>query len=242
MGSVLEYLAVALVSMGGAFVQRTSGFGLGIFVMLFFPYLMPSHAAAAAVSSILSCGTSAFNAVTNRKYLRLKLALPMMISAALVIPVAVYFAAYAPAPVMKIMLGCVLILFSLYFLFLGGKVRFRPTTVNGLISGTLGGALGGLFSTGGPPAVLYLVHATEDKQIYFATIQTYFLLTNLYSTVFRAINGVIDRNVIFFALVGAVGALLGNFLGGAVFRRLNERKLKLVIYIGMIISGILMLL
>ncbi|MBO5221314.1 MAG: sulfite exporter TauE/SafE family protein [Clostridia bacterium] len=238
---VLKFVAVAFVSMGGAFVQRTSGFGFGIFVMLFFPYLMPSHASAAAVSSFLSCGTSTYNAVTNRKHLRLKLVFPMLISAALVIPFAVYFSAYASARVMKIMLGCVLILFSLYFLFLGGKVRLRPTMVNGLISGTLGGALSGLFSTGGPPAVLYLVHATEDKQIYFATIQTYFLLTNLYSTVFRVINGVIDRNVIFFALVGAVGAILGNFLGSAVFRRLNERKLKLVIYIGMIISGILML-
>jgi uncharacterized membrane protein YfcA len=165
-----------------------------------------------------------------------------MISAAIVIPAAVYFSAYAPTRILKILLGSVLILFSLYFLFLGDRVRLRPSVANGLIFGALGGALGGLFSTGGPPAVLYLVHATDKKQVYFATIQTYFLITGIYATVIRLFSGVIDGQVLLFVLFGSVGSALGNFLGGKIFRRLNEKKLRFIIYIGMIVSGILMLL
>lgn len=43
--------AIVFIGIGGGFVQRVSGFGLGIFVMMFLPHLLPSHTAAAAISS-----------------------------------------------------------------------------------------------------------------------------------------------------------------------------------------------
>ena len=48
MNELLRCLLIILVSVGGGFVQRVSGFGLGIFVMLFFPYLLPGYAMGAA--------------------------------------------------------------------------------------------------------------------------------------------------------------------------------------------------
>jgi uncharacterized membrane protein YfcA len=68
--STLDYtklLLIALVGFGGGFVQRVSGFGLGIFVMLFLPYLTPEIAMAATISCLFSCGTSTYNAV---KYIK----------------------------------------------------------------------------------------------------------------------------------------------------------------------------
>ena len=47
-------LLMICICVGGGFVQRVSGFGFGIFVMLFLPYLMPSHTAAAAISCLFS--------------------------------------------------------------------------------------------------------------------------------------------------------------------------------------------
>ena len=38
-----------------------------------------------------------------------------------------------------------------------------------------------------------------------------------------------------------VGCLLGDFIGKKVFDKLNAKKLKMIIYIGMIISGALMI-
>jgi uncharacterized membrane protein YfcA len=51
----LHFLYVILVGFGAAFVQRVSGFGLGIFTMMFLPHFMPSHTAAATISCIFSC-------------------------------------------------------------------------------------------------------------------------------------------------------------------------------------------
>jgi uncharacterized membrane protein YfcA len=108
--------------------------------------------------------------------------------------------------------------------------------------GALGGTLNGLFSTGGPPIVLYLSSALSDNLAYFATIQFYFCFTNLYAIVTRAINGIITVEILIYAVIGLVGCMIGDFIGKFVFNKLNANALKYIIYIGMIISGVVILL
>ena len=242
MDNWLLILLLILVTVGGGFVQRVSGFGLGIFVMLFFPYLLPSYAMGAAVSCLLSVIGSGYNAVRYRKDIHVKTVLPLICAAAVTIPIAVHFSSSAPEALMKRLLGIVLIVLSVYFLFFSGKVRIRPTVGNGVIAGALGGTLNGLFSTGGPPVVLYMVHAAEDKAVYFASIQFYFALTNAYSSIARLVNGIITWEVMGWFAVCTIGWGIGNAIGVRVFERLDGDKLKKVIYIGMIVSGILMIL
>ena len=242
MEELLPYLLIALVCLGGSFVQRVSGFGFGIFVMLFFPYLLASSPAAAAVSSILSGIISLYNAIRQRKHLQIRLVVPMLCAALITIPIAISFSKYAPEAVMKPLLGIVLIGLSIYFLFFSTRIHIRPTAVNSFIAGALGGTLGGLFSTGGPPTVLFLLHATNDKLVYFATIQAYFAMTNVYSTGVRILNGIITRETLISVAVGMIGCLSGNRIGSWAFDKLDGEKLKKIIYIGMIISGVLMIL
>ena len=165
----------------------------------------------------------------------------MACAALLSITVAVYFASVVSADIFQILIGSALVGLSIFFLFFSQKIKMKPTIANGLLAGALGGTLGGLFSTGGPPAVLYLTNATPDKYIYFATIQFYFCITNLYATSVRAINGMVTLDVLLYAAVGMIGCLTGDFLGRKVFDRLDSQKIKRIIYIGMIISGIAML-
>ncbi len=241
MNRILRSILIVLVGAGGGFVQRVSGFGLGIFVMLFFPYLMPGYAMGAAVSGMMSVVGSGYNAARYRKHIQIKVVLPLLCAAAVTIPVAVYFSATAPETLMKRLLGLVLILLSIYFLFFSKRISIRPTVGNGILAGALGGTLNGLFSTGGPPVVLYLVHAAKDNLVYFATIQFYFAVTNAYSAVMRLLSGIITWEAMGYLAVSLVGWVLGDTLGSAVFSRLNGDALKRIIYIGMIVSGVLML-
>ena len=236
----LYCVLLVFVGMGAGFVQRVSGFGLGIFAMLFMPHFMPTHTASASISSIFSCVTSGFNSIKYRKTIRYKISLPMICASLLTIPVAVYFSSVVSAGIFKILLGVVLIILSLYFLFFNDKIKIRPTMVNGILSGTLSGVLSGLFSTGGPPAVLYLSKATENNISYFATIQFFFFVTNVYATVMRAINGNIDFVILIYSAIGLIGCMAGDFLGSKVFDKLDSKKLKKIIYIGMIVSGIVL--
>jgi len=239
--NLLHVAFLILIGIGAGFVQRVSGFGLGIFAMLFMPYFMPT-ASATAISSLFSCGTSGYNAIKYRKNINFKIVIPLICAALITIPIAVEVAAYVPKDVFKIILGVVLILLSIYFIFFNRKIAIKPTIFNGVLAGAVGGTLSGLFSTGGPPIVLYLTHATDDKNLYFATIQFYFFFSNIYATVSRIFKGIIDWNVCIYAVLGFAGCMLGDFIGKFFFDKLNPEKFKLVIYIGMIISGLIMVL
>lgn len=230
-----------LIGAGGAFVQRVSGFGLGIFSMLFLPHVMPTHTAAASISSLFTCTSSTYNTIKYHKEVPYKTVLPMLITALITIPVAVYFSGQVSPRLFQILLGSVLIVLSIYFLFFNSKIHFKPTTAKGIIAGATGGILSGLFSTGGPPVVLYMTHATNDNLKYFAGIQFYFCVTNIYSTIMRAINGFLSLELLVYTLIGSVGCFVGDLIGKLVFDKLDGKKLKMVIYIGMIVSGITML-
>ena len=233
----IEITLLVLIGFGAGFVQRVSGFGMGIFAMLFLPHFMPTHTAAAAISSLFACATSAYNSVRYRKRIGYKIALPMICAALISIPIAVHFSAVVPGKLFQILLGTVLVLLSLYFLFFNKNIRVKPTILNGIFAGALGGTLGGLFSTGGPPAVLYLNSATSDTMTYFATIQFYFCFTNLYATATRALNGIINIEILIYAVIGVVGCMIGDRIGKMVFDQLDSDRLKRIIYIGMLISG-----
>lgn len=228
-----------LIGFGAAFVQRVSGFGLGIFAMIFLPHLMPTSAAA-AVTSLFSSVTTTYNCVRHGKSISFKTALTMVSASLVCIPIAVYFSASVSGKVFEAVFGAVLIALSVYFIFFNKRIKMKSNCLNGIISGALGGTLQGLFSTGGPPAVLYLSSAVADNITYFATIQFYFCFTNIYATAARVLNGIITAEVLTYAAVAALGGLIGNGIGALVFNRLDSDKLKIVIYIGMILSGILM--
>ena len=233
-------IVFALTAIGG-FIQRVTGFGFGIFVMLFFPYIMTTHTSATAVSTLVSCIVSLFNIVIYRKNIPYKKIVPLILSALITIPIAVRFSVIVSGMFFKTTLGIALIVLSIYFLFFNNRIRVKPSVKNGLIAGGTGGVLSGLFSTGGPPVVLYLINAFEDNAVYFASTQFYFGLTGVYSTIVRFFNGIITLEVVIFSVIGLVGSLFGNLIGKKVFNKLNPQRLRQVIYLGMIISGVIMI-
>jgi len=239
---LLQIIALILVGACAAFIQRVSGFGMGIFAMLFLPYLFSDAVIAAAVVGAWSCFTCSCNTIKYRRHIKPKLIFPMAGAALITIPLAILGASMVPKQTMMLLLGIVLILLSLYFLLFSKRIHLKASVGTGLMVGALGGTLSGLFSTGGPPAVLYLSSVVEEKDTYFANIQFYFAITNLYAFFVRILNGILTGTVLVYTLIGLAGALLGDCLGVLVFRKLNANRIKQIIYFGMIISGILMIL
>lgn len=236
-----QITALVLIGMGAGFVQRVSGFGLGIFAMMFLPYFLPTHTAAATISTLFSCVTSTYNAVRYRKDAQYKTAIPMICATLIFIPIAVRFSSIVSANIFEIILGAVLIVLSIYFLFFNNHIKMKPTIANGFLAGAIGGTLNGLFSTGGPPAVLYLTNAIENNAQYFATIQFYFFFTNIYAMIMRAANGFVNLDILIYAVIGIAGCMIGDFFGKFLFDKLNPNTLRVIIYIAMIISGITMI-
>lgn len=239
---VLDIILLLLVGAGACFVQRVSGFGLAIFAMLFLPYFLPTPVAAASVSNLISCATSSYNSIYYRKNISLKVVMPLIIAVLVTVPFAVYLSNRISAKSFHVVLGIVQILLSIYFIFFGKKMKFKPTITKGILCGIGSGILNGLFSTGGPPAVIYVDNVSADKNEYFACIQFFFAVSNIYALIFRILNGLITIQLLGYALVAAVGCFFGNYIGKKVFNRLDGKTIKTIIYIAMFISGIIMIL
>ncbi|MBO5868050.1 MAG: sulfite exporter TauE/SafE family protein [Oscillospiraceae bacterium] len=240
--SAFLIIMLILVSAGAAFVARVSGFGSGIFAMLFLPYLFGDTITAAAVSGLWSAVTAIANAIKYRKSVQFKLIWPIIIPAMILLTLSLQLSMNVPTGAMMVVLGIVLILLSLYFLFFSHRIQLKASIPVSITVGSVGGILSGLFSTGGPPIVLYLSSILNDKILYFATIQCYFAITDIYGIINRVLSGIITWKVLLFAAIGWIGSYIGNQLGTLVFDRLDGAKIKKIIYIGMIISGILMIL
>ncbi len=236
----MEILIFLLATFVGNTIQTVSGFGFGIFVMTIFPHILP-QATCATLSGLLSMLGSVTLAIKLRKKAKWR---------TIAIPIAAYFVfsylaislgTELPNALLKRCLGVVLIALSLYFLFFSAKIKFKPTPTAGLIAGALGGILGGLFSTGGPPIVLYLLNTGDDNDTYIANTQSYFAVTNLYSAAVRAAKGLITTQVLGYWAIGIVAVFAGLFVGRALFRRIDAGLLKKIVYCYMAVSGVVML-
>ncbi|MBQ8839350.1 MAG: hypothetical protein IJ005_08540, partial [Bacteroidales bacterium] len=69
-------ISIFLLACGASFVQRSTGFGFGIFIMTSLPFLMPSYGEATALSGLLALTTSIAIVARFRKYITLKRLLP----------------------------------------------------------------------------------------------------------------------------------------------------------------------
>ena len=230
-----------LVYFLATFVQRVCGFGMGIVAIVILPYLIGSHTTTAAYTNMLSAISSVWIAWRFRESARFRLIVPILAGSFLATFMTVRLSRGASFDVLEKILGVVLVLLSVYFLFFKGKISIRPCFKNGFLTGACGGVLNGLFSTGGPPVVLYLLGTTEGHTAYLATIQAYFAFNNTYAVCIRLLNGQITAGIMPGFFGGLLGMALGVFFGGKLEKVIPEEMFLKLIYILMAFSGVTML-
>ena len=103
-------LYIILLAAGASFVQRTTGFGFGIFIMTALPFLMPSYAEAVTLSGILSLTSSTVVMLKYLKYVSWKRILPILASFLVMSALAVFMLERIEGRTMRIILGLILIL------------------------------------------------------------------------------------------------------------------------------------
>ncbi len=238
----MSFFYLFLSCLGGAFVQRVSGFGFGIFAMTLLPYALPTYGEATTLSSMLASVTSSIIVVRLYKLIVWKKLIPILLTFLVVSYFSIIFVASASDGFLKKILGAILILVSIYFFFFSSKVKLKSTLFVQIVMGVISGIMGGLFSMQGPPAVLYFLACTEKKEEYLVLAQTYFVMGNIMMTLFRVQNGFVTYSVIEAWCYGLIAVLLGTWIGSLVFHQISASLLHRIIYVYMAISGVIAML
>ena len=234
---MLTNVGIAAIALGASLLQSVSGFGFGIVFMALTPLFIP-YTTSVGISTILS-GT--LNLVILKRCWRdidwKQLWLPVLFCLC-GSSIGTFMMATAPSPIYKRRLGEVLIILAFWLSFFSDRVRIRKTTQNAGIAGVVSGLCGGLFSVNGPPMVLYFISVIEEKKTYLATLQAYFIINNIYLLIIRSASGLMPEGIGLSALFGLGGLLIGSFIGGKIFNKIDGKKLKKIVYIVMVVSGL----
>ena len=215
-------LYIILLAAGASFIQRTIGFGFGIFIMTALPFLMPSYAEAVTLSGLLSLTSATVVMLQYIKYVTWKRFLPIVGAFIIFSTAAILMLDNIEGPMMRTILGCMLIFLSLYFSF--------------------SGVMGGLFGMQGPPVVLYLIVSEPSKNHYMGMIQTYAVVTNVTMLAVRIYNGYVTPAVGSAYLYGLAGLAIGVIAGNWAFKRIPSRLFTYLVYTYIGISGAVILL
>ncbi|WP_297242646.1 sulfite exporter TauE/SafE family protein [uncultured Prevotella sp.] len=231
-------IEIFLLSIGASFVQRTTGFGFGIFIMTMLPAIMSSHGEATTLSGILAMTTSLIIVIQKYRFIVWRRLLPILLTFIVVSIGAIFVLKRMEYSILNMLLGITLVVVSIYFSFFSKRIKVKTTLPVQITAGTLSGLMGGFFGMQGPPAVLYFVNSEKDKEHYLAVTQTYFLVGNIMMTIARAYNGFFTTAVSMGYIYGITGVVIGNLIGAWVFRHITGSLLKYIIYAYIGISGL----
>ena len=106
-------IAIFLLSIGASFVQRTTGFGFGIFIMTMLPYFMPTYGEATTLSGILAITTSAVIVWRLRRFVTWQRMWPILLSFIVVSTMAIFVLTRIEDHILKQILGVALIVISI---------------------------------------------------------------------------------------------------------------------------------
>lgn len=232
-------LFVLILTIIASFIQRVTGFGFGIFVMMFFPFFLPSYGESVMLSGLLAGTTAFLITISNMHYVRWRMMGIIVLFNVIASFLAIEYMSSLSNETLKRCLGVVLILIALYFLWGKNKSNklFLSRWAQGII-GTISGIMGGMFAMPGPPVVLYCISSIDNKREYVVTLQAFSVIFNIFYTLFRAKVGFYSESTLLWWGAGLIGLMIGTSLGSRCSERISNQRLKQIVYIMMILSGI----
>ena len=234
---IYQLALLALTVLCASYIQSVTGFGFGIFAMMFLPHLL-AYTEANVLSSMLSAFTSLAIVFTMYKKISPKNLIFPLIGNVFATYAAVNFIKSQDNKLLMLLLGSALVSLSVYFFFFSGKIKIKPTWYVGLIAGVLSGIMGVMFSMGGPPVVIYFVQSEKETDNYLATISAYFVLSSVITISTKAAAGFITANVWVGFVIGFIGMLAGSFVGKLTRSKMKAQMIKRAVYAFMALSGV----
>lgn len=185
--------------------------------------------------------TNIILAFKERKNIQWRLCLPLAVLVILGNIPGILFLKNADTTLVKQIFGIIIILIGIEMLFREFRPqKMEPSKILLILIGLLSGILCGLYGIG---ALLgaYISRVTDDISSFKANICIIFLIENSFRIVSYLLSGIITLETVKQALWLFPVMLLGLALGIYSGRFLNEKKIKVLVIILLIFSGLLLI-
>lgn len=239
METIIIYLL--LVSFVATLIRSTFGFGESLVAVPLFSIFMPISIAV-PLSVLLSVLIALVVVIQDHQQIHLNSAKWLIIFAVPGIPVGLLILIYGNEFWVKIGLGLLIILYSLYAMF--GKNSFRLENDSKwwlFICGFLSGILGGAYGVNGPPLVLYGNLRNWNAAAFRATLQGYFLPASFIGLMGYLFKGLITPQIWKYFMISLPAIIPAIFLGRYFNHRLKPEAFFKYVYAGLLMIGVFLI-
>jgi len=245
MDSGLDFNIFTLVFLTGTFlaalVTGVGGFAFGIVAAAVWLYILTPLQTAILITG-LGLVVQGYSVWKLRHALQWTKIAPLLLGAAFGVPIGVFALAHTNPQYLRIGVGVVLVLFSLYGL-------LRPTikpikagaTAGDVGAGFLNGVLGGATGLAGIIAIIWCQLRGWAKDEQRAVFQPLGVATFAMSAAWLGGQGSISREVIWLFVIALPVLLAGTWLGLKFYGWLDEAQFRKLVFILLFASGAVLL-
>ena len=232
------FFLVLAVLFFSTLIRSTFGFGNALIAMPLLVLLIGVKGASPLVA-LVGLVISSLMLVQEWRALQWKETIYLLAASLPGIPIGLALLTSVPESLVRSILGLVLIGFGLYNL-LGIKLPNLPSRWLALPFGFLAGILGGAYNTNGPPIIIYAVFRDWTKDQFRASLQGFFLVSNLLIIAGHGLSGLWTKEIAFQFLASIPLVGLAVYIGGKISSRLSQEIFNKVIYYFLVLMGVLM--
>jgi uncharacterized protein len=237
----LQLLDLILFNVGtfaAALVTGIAGFAFGIVAAAVWLHFLPP---AQAASLIIAYGliVQAVAVWKLRRSLQWRRLAPFLVSGAIGVPLGVELVRWLPAPGLRLAIGALLVIFSLYNLF---RPQLAPVTGAGRLAdaavGVVNGVIGGATGLAGIAMVVWSGLRGWSPPEQRATFQPVGVAVFLMAGGWLGATGMIGGDTIRLFLLGLPALAVGTWVGLKLFGQLDEAKFRRVVLVLLLLSGV----
>jgi uncharacterized membrane protein YfcA len=233
---------VVLVIFLATLVRSTFGFGEALIAVPLLAFRIPV-AVAAPLAVLVSVVVAAVIVAQDWRKIEFRSATWLVVSALFGIPFGLLLLTRVDDQIVKLLLGAIIVGFSMYSLLAKAKLHLEQDHPFGLLAaGFCSGILGGAYGMNAPPLAIYGSLRRWSPQHFRATMQGYFLVASLAGLIGYAAIGLWVREVNHYFLWSLPPVLAAIVIGRFLNHRLRGDAFFRIVYLGLIVIGAVLIL
>jgi uncharacterized protein len=171
-----------------------------------------------------------------RKYANAKIMSILGLTSLAGLPIGVYLISHVSSPILKIIIGVLVIIFAVLF---GTGRTFKITRENlgSAVSGFIGGVLMSGAGLGGPPVIMFLLNQEHEKHAFRASIAFFLVISGIASFAALGISGTVTSANLVQTLTFIPMVVIAYYTGIKILPHINQTMFKKIVLAIILISG-----
>jgi uncharacterized membrane protein YfcA len=237
---VIVFYVVAVIFVA-TLIRSTFGFGEALVAVPLLALYVPVEIAA-PLAVLVSVVVAGVIVVRDWQRIECRSAGGLVLASMVGIPLGVALLTKGNDHVVKMILGAMILAFSVYSLGARRSLHLQTDHWGWLVGcGFLSGILGGAYGMNGPPLAVYGALRRWSPQHFRATLQGYFLPASLVGLIGYAYVGLLNATVTRYFLWSLPGVVIAILVGRSLNHRMKGEGFLRWVYTGLVLIGIALL-